>query len=239
MRCWWAAPASTCGRLSTTCDSPAAFPPSRPPSRTSSARAGPTVTDLHARLAALDPVAAGRMEPTNHRRVVRALEVTLGSGQPFSTFGPGLEAYPPSPVAMIGLTMASEEVDRRIAERFARWVDGGLLPRGAGVGRAPGRYLADRSPGAGLSGTPAPRRRGRTPGRVHRGSGPPHPDVCPPPGLMVPAGSSHCLDGSCGRPRPAAGPGPGGAPTSSPGDDPATGPGDDPAAGIGGARRCR
>ena len=67
-----------------------------------------TVTDLHARLAALDPVAAGRMEPTNHRRVVRALEVTLGSGRPFSTFGPGLEAYPPTPVAMIGLTMATE-----------------------------------------------------------------------------------------------------------------------------------
>ena len=52
------------------------------------------VADLHARLAALDPVAAGRMEPTNRRRVVRALEVTLGSGRPFSDFGPGLEAYP-------------------------------------------------------------------------------------------------------------------------------------------------
>ena len=97
-----------------------------------------TVTDLHARLAALDPVVAGRMEPTNHRRVVRALEVTLGSGQPFSTFGPGLEAYPPSPVAMIGLTMASEEVDRRIAERFARWVDGGLLPEVRALAARPG-----------------------------------------------------------------------------------------------------
>ena len=56
------------------------------------------VPELHARLAVLDPVAAERMEPTNRRRVVRALEVTLGSGQPFSSFGPGLEAYPPSPV---------------------------------------------------------------------------------------------------------------------------------------------
>jgi len=85
------------------------------------------VPDLHARLATLDPVAAGRMEPNNQRRVVRALEVTLGSGRPFSTFGPGLEGYPPTPVAMIGLTMASEEVDRRIAGRFARWVEAGLL----------------------------------------------------------------------------------------------------------------
>ena len=31
------------------------------------------------------------------RRIVRALEVTLGSGRPFSSFGPGLDAYPPDP----------------------------------------------------------------------------------------------------------------------------------------------
>lgn len=35
---------------------------------------------LHARLAALSPEAAGRMEPTNGRRVVRALEVVLLTG---------------------------------------------------------------------------------------------------------------------------------------------------------------
>ena len=35
---------------------------------------------LHARLAALDPEAAGRMEPSNGRRVVRALEVVLLTG---------------------------------------------------------------------------------------------------------------------------------------------------------------
>jgi tRNA dimethylallyltransferase len=41
-------------------------------------RDGPLV--LHARLAALDPAAATRMEPTNGRRVVRALEVVLLTG---------------------------------------------------------------------------------------------------------------------------------------------------------------
>ncbi len=97
-----------------------------------------TVPDLHARLAALDPLAAGRMEPTNHRRVVRALEVTLGSGQPFSSFGPGLEAYPPTPVTMIGLTIAADDVDRRIAERFARWLDGGLLSEVRALAERPG-----------------------------------------------------------------------------------------------------
>jgi tRNA dimethylallyltransferase len=84
-------------------------------------------TELHARLAALDPVGAGRMEPTNRRRVVRALEVTLGSGRPFSAFGPGLEAYPVSDVAQVGLALGPAETDRRIADRFAAMVEAGLV----------------------------------------------------------------------------------------------------------------
>ena len=83
--------------------------------------------DLHARLAGLDPVGAARMEPTNRRRVVRALEVTLGSGRPFSSFGPGLEAYPESGTAQVGLNLAPEEVDGRIEARFARMVQAGLV----------------------------------------------------------------------------------------------------------------
>ena len=83
--------------------------------------------ELHARLAALDPLGASRMEPTNRRRVVRALEVTLGSGRPFSAFGPGLEAYPASGVAQVGLALGPEETERRIAERFAAMVDAGLI----------------------------------------------------------------------------------------------------------------
>ena len=83
--------------------------------------------ELHARLAALDPLGASRMEPTNRRRVVRALEVTLGSGRPFSAFGPGLEAYPASGVAQVGLALGPEETERRIVERFAAMVDAGLV----------------------------------------------------------------------------------------------------------------
>jgi tRNA dimethylallyltransferase len=88
-------------------------------------RAGPA--DLHARLAELDPVGAGRMEPTNRRRVVRALEVTLGAGRPFSEYGPGLEAYPASGVPQVGLAVDAEEIDRRIAARFAAMVEAGLV----------------------------------------------------------------------------------------------------------------
>ena len=82
---------------------------------------------LHGRLFALDPVAAGRMEPTNRRRVVRALEVTLGSGRPFSSFGPGLDTYPPSPVFQAGLALDRDELARRVEGRFRAMVDAGLL----------------------------------------------------------------------------------------------------------------
>ncbi|MDQ1439596.1 MAG: tRNA dimethylallyltransferase [Acidimicrobiaceae bacterium] len=83
-------------------------------------------SSLHARLAALDPDAAARMEPTNRRRVVRALEVTLGSGRPFSTFGPGLDAHPPSPFRMVGLWLPRPVVAQRIQARVQAMVEAGL-----------------------------------------------------------------------------------------------------------------
>jgi len=87
----------------------------------------PDTAALHARLAALDPAAAARMEPTNRRRIVRALEVTLGSGRPFSSFGPGLETYPPCPYPLIGLRLTRADLDDRITARFHRLMDEGLL----------------------------------------------------------------------------------------------------------------
>jgi tRNA dimethylallyltransferase len=82
---------------------------------------------LHGRLAALDPVAAGRLEPTNRRRLLRALEVTIGSGLPFSSFGPGLERYPPTPVRLLGIARDPHVLDDRIAARFHHLMELGLL----------------------------------------------------------------------------------------------------------------
>jgi tRNA dimethylallyltransferase len=94
--------------------------------------------ELHARLQALDPVAAARMEPGNRRRIVRALEVTLGAGRPFSEFGPGLEAYPPDGITQIGIRLDPEDVDRRIEARFAAMVAAGLLEEVRGLVARPG-----------------------------------------------------------------------------------------------------
>ncbi len=99
-------------------------------------RAG--VADLHARLVALDPVGAARMEPTNRRRVVRALEVTIGSGRPFSAFGPGLEVYPATGMAQVGLSLPAEAIDRRIEDRFGCMVEAGLVDEVRALAARPG-----------------------------------------------------------------------------------------------------
>jgi tRNA dimethylallyltransferase len=82
---------------------------------------------LHRRLAELDPAAARKMEPNNRRRVVRALEVCLGSGRRFSSFGPGLDAYPPTDVRQVGLRWSRPALGHRIEARFQQMMDDGLL----------------------------------------------------------------------------------------------------------------
>ncbi len=93
---------------------------------------------LHRRLTALDPTAAARIDPANRRRLIRALEVTLGSGRRFSEFGPGLEQYLPSPVTMVGIDRPPDELDRRIGERFERLMGQGLLEEVTTLAGRPG-----------------------------------------------------------------------------------------------------
>lgn len=88
---------------------------------------GLELDELASRLRTLDPAAAEKMEPTNRRRLTRALEVTVGSGRPFSSFGPGVDHYPPSAVAQIGLRWPRPVVAARIAARVARMIDDGLI----------------------------------------------------------------------------------------------------------------
>lgn len=101
--------------------------PGRYPEVAAELAAEPDTAALHARLRALDPLAAGRMEPGNRRRALRALEVTLGSGRPFSSFGPGLAAHPATPVAMVGVRLPQEVVARRIEARLQGQLAHGFL----------------------------------------------------------------------------------------------------------------
>jgi len=89
--------------------------------------AEPHTETLHARLEALDPTAAAKMEPNNRRRVLRALEVTVGSGRPFSSFGPGMAHYGPTPFVQYALRWPREVVNERIAQRYRDQLDLGFL----------------------------------------------------------------------------------------------------------------
>lgn len=82
---------------------------------------------LYERLVALDPRAAARTTASNRRRVVRALEVTLGGGRPFSSYGEGLVTYGPARVVQVGLRVETAVLDERIAARFRAWMDAGLV----------------------------------------------------------------------------------------------------------------
>jgi tRNA dimethylallyltransferase len=78
----------------------------------------PDTEALHDRLVELDPAAAQRIESSNRRRTLRALEVTLGAGRPFSSFGPGLAAYPDSEIVQVGLALDRDVMATRIESRF-------------------------------------------------------------------------------------------------------------------------
>jgi len=86
--------------------------------------------ELFARLVELDPAAASRIEPDNERRTIRALEVTIGSGRPFSSYGPGMTNYPPVPFRLLGLRMERDLLDQRIDARYDKQMAVGFLAEG-------------------------------------------------------------------------------------------------------------
>ena len=80
---------------------------------------------LHARLSTVDPESAGKIDPRNVRRVVRALEVYETTGQPISALQ--RKNPPPYNILQIGLTLPREVLYRRIDERVDRMVAAGLV----------------------------------------------------------------------------------------------------------------
>lgn len=100
--------------------------------------ADPDTAGMHARLAGLDPVAAARIEPTNHRRIVRALEVCIGSGRPFSSFGDGVAAHPDNGAVFVGIRWQRDALRGRIARRVRLMVEAGLVDEVRGLVSAPG-----------------------------------------------------------------------------------------------------
>lgn len=91
------------------------------------------VAVLWARLVECDPVTAQRTDRHNRRRIERALEVSIGSGRPFSSFGPGTGAYPANGVTQIGILWPRDVLARRIEARVHAMIDAGLLTEVRGL----------------------------------------------------------------------------------------------------------
>ena len=82
---------------------------------------------LYARLAAQDPAAAGRMEPGNTRRIVRALEVMELTGRRFSDNDSWDKYESIYDLKVVGLTRPREDLYGRIEERVNAMLRDGLL----------------------------------------------------------------------------------------------------------------
>lgn len=101
-------------------------PPPRFPEVRIELEAEPSTARLYGRLQELDPLAASRMEPDNRRRVVRALEVTLGTGLPFSESA-SMDVYPSNGFDQVGIWIPRATLRDRIARRYDQQMAAGFV----------------------------------------------------------------------------------------------------------------
>lgn len=103
--------------------------------------------ELHRRLAQIDPDAATRVDPANPRRVVRALEIVMLTGEPFAA---ALPEVPENwqPVLEIGLNSERAHLVQRLERRVElMWQKGlldeveGLIPQGLREGKTSSRAI--------------------------------------------------------------------------------------------------
>ena len=79
---------------------------------------------VHARLVALDPRSAARIDARNLRRTIRAIEIVEATGAPIA---PLRRAPPPWPWRAVGLAWPHEALDARTDARAARMYAAGLV----------------------------------------------------------------------------------------------------------------
>jgi len=115
---------------------PFVFPPTDPAVRArleaEAVEAG--LPALYQRLVECDPDAAGRIQPANLRRIVRALEVIELTGRRFSFFRSAMD-QPVSPyrLTVLGLDPGPEPLRVRVAKRVAAMAEAGLVDEVRGL----------------------------------------------------------------------------------------------------------
>lgn len=80
---------------------------------------------LHARLAAVDPTAAARIDPRNSRRIIRALEVYQKTGRPISEWQK--KSPPDFEFLLFAIDIPRRELYARVDDRVERMFAAGLV----------------------------------------------------------------------------------------------------------------
>ena len=90
---------------------------------------GVAVEELHARLAAFDPVMAARLRPSDPQRILRALEVFAATGRSLAEFQGSRAPALLDPARCLCLFLAPDraQLNQRIDARFDAMVEGGAL----------------------------------------------------------------------------------------------------------------
>jgi tRNA dimethylallyltransferase len=88
---------------------------------------------LQIELKTLDPVHFEKMDSQNPQRVIRALEVCLSTGKPFSSFHEGAKKQRPFNIEKIGLELPREELYERINKRGDLMLEAGWLEEAKAV----------------------------------------------------------------------------------------------------------
>ncbi|MFO1137050.1 MAG: tRNA (adenosine(37)-N6)-dimethylallyltransferase MiaA [Rhodoblastus sp.] len=97
--------------------------------RVRAAAEGQAAAELHAGLAARDPLTAARLKPTDPQRILRALEVLEATGKPLAAFQGARGAPLLAEGSWRGFFLAPERGDVRAAidGRFVRMIEAGAL----------------------------------------------------------------------------------------------------------------
>jgi tRNA dimethylallyltransferase len=98
---------------------------------------------LHARLAAVDPEAAGRIRPNDLVRIVRALEIAAGGARPSELFAAHAFAPDRYDAVLLALDPPRPELHARIDARVREMFSGGLLDEARALA---GRFGAEVPP---------------------------------------------------------------------------------------------
>jgi tRNA dimethylallyltransferase len=85
------------------------------------------VETLANELKVLDPITYGQIDISNSQRVVRALEVCLSTGQPYSSFKTKKEKKHPYKILKIGLERDRDKLYERINRRVDLMLESGLV----------------------------------------------------------------------------------------------------------------